>query len=552
MGILDRIFTRRPSQPQAGLPRRGTSSSVSSLPPDPDDAEHGPHRAAEYRAVRALGDGAQGTVVEVEHVPTGRHYALKTAPRRCGSSRPRELEVLRGLQHPNIVQLVDWFYTKSSYHMVFELATGGELLERLVRKGRYTESDAAAIAATLFGAVAFMHCHDVAHLDIKTANILFKDKTVMSELLLVDFGVARSSFQKEEDWRVGTLYYQAPEIVAKKPYLGKPADVYSLGVVVYTLLSGINPFFAAPPHLLNDHVKQGRWTFHRSFESVSPEAKDFISRCLKTDPAERMTAVDAMDHPWILKYCNPVRGQQGAGRSMHGLMRISPQEYRDWLLQINEDLLEFEKFGMHEQEKCFVDSIKSNPTEWTMGHKVSDKALPERPWRKPVTPLPPDSDPSVVGNVPEGAAPAAEAGPPGTPADKAHPVAVIEDGGHAALIPGAADGGAPKEVGVLHLDPPDAPAVRPAHNRITRLASQVMDLDRRTEPSLPRASALTLRKSSNMVFRGAEVGVLGFADSMRAVCAEGHAPGECVCSPVDEQVNLAPQVKANAATLPRR
>ncbi|KAI8999716.1 hypothetical protein DFJ74DRAFT_698175, partial [Hyaloraphidium curvatum] len=402
--------------------------SVSSLPPDPDAPNTGPHRAAEYRAVAARwATGAQGHRRRGGRARAqGRHYALKTAPRRrrCGSSRPRELEVLRGLQHPNIVQLwtgstpslrttwcSSWVRCLSGLQtglrgMLTEFGSHGRGSSSSAWSGRgpaTPRSDAAAIAATLFGA----------------------DKTVMSEMLLVDFRSRQGRrFQKEEEWRVGdALTNQAP---GGKPYLGKPADVYSLG----------------------------RGTFHRSFEKgVSPEAKDFISRLFEDGP--------------------------GAERGMTA-----------------------------------------------------------------VTAPAPDSDPSVVGNVPEGAAPAAgSGGRPETPADKAHPVAVvIEDGGaRGADSRGGrrrgSQGGGACCTSTLPTPPPSAR--RTTGSPGSRARSWT--LDRRTEAELPRASALTLRKSSNMVFRGAEVGVLGFADSMRA----------CVCSPVDEQVNLAPQVKANGATLPR-
>lgn len=212
----------------------------------------------------------------------------------------------------------------------------------MVKRGHYTEVDAAAITATIFNAMAYVHAHDIVHRDLKTANLLFKNDDGNAELLIVDFGLARSTLDQQEDtkedkqallntWKVGTQYYQAPEvglaremigryvspgltnlrvcqqIVAKKPYYGKPADVFCLGQITYTLLSGVNPFWEAPPHELDKYVKQGKWTFHpRSFNKVSEEGKDFIKRCLETDPERRMTTDQAMRHPWIMKYCPPV------------------------------------------------------------------------------------------------------------------------------------------------------------------------------------------------------------------------------------------------------
>jgi len=173
------------------------------------------------------------------------------------------------------------------------------------------------------------------------------------------------------------------QIVSKKPYLGKPADVFCLGEITYTLLSGVNPFWAAPPHKLDDYIKAGKWTFYeRSFAKVSAEAKDFICKCLETDPAKRMTAEEALDHPWITKYC--------------------PKPYLDWLKAINVDLMEYEKLGLEEESRHFVESIKdhANDGEWTLGHAVSDDALPERPWRRGTTPPPPDGSGLAISGTP--------------------------------------------------------------------------------------------------------------------------------------------------------
>lgn len=245
MGLFDKIFRR-------GRDKRAGDDLTE------EDFKRGAARLKEeYKVVRELGAGAEGDVREVVHLASGKHYAMKSIRRR-GDRRPRELEVLKRLRHPNLVELEDWFATRTHYFLVFELATGGELLERLVDRGRYTECDAAVLTATIFNAMAFVHAHDIVHRDLKTANLMFKNDDPDAELIIVDFGLARSTIEdsatpnkdmdRKEDQKllktwVGTQYYQAPEIVKNKGYYGKPADIYCLGEITYMLLSGLSPFW---------------------------------------------------------------------------------------------------------------------------------------------------------------------------------------------------------------------------------------------------------------------------------------------------------------------
>ncbi|KAI9006967.1 kinase-like domain-containing protein [Hyaloraphidium curvatum] len=215
-----------------------------------------------------------------------------------------EVDIMMRLNHPHIIKLLDHFETKDKHYMVSELATGGDLFDRIMAKGSFNERDAAIAVATVTNAVMYLHDHDVCHRDLKPPNLLFKDTTPESPLVLVDFGVARMVGAGELMQTItGTPYFIAPEILRQNGYT-KQVDLWSLGCITYTILAGYSPFQEAQDQqeLFTRILKCDYNYSGPEWANVSTEAKQFIKELLTVNPAKRLTAKAAMEHPWFKKY----------------------------------------------------------------------------------------------------------------------------------------------------------------------------------------------------------------------------------------------------------
>ena len=205
--------------------------------------------------------------------------------------------------HQNILTLVDYFETMNNLYLVTDLALGGELFDRICRKGSYYESDAVDLIRATLSAVAYLHDHGIVHRDLKPENLLFRTPEDNADLLIADFGLSR--IMDEEQFHVltttcGTPGYMAPEIFKKTGH-GKPVDLWALGVITYFLLCGYTPFdrdsdFEEMQAILNADYSFSPVEYWRG---VSSHAKDFIRRCLTIDPAKRITAHEALQHPFV-------------------------------------------------------------------------------------------------------------------------------------------------------------------------------------------------------------------------------------------------------------
>lgn len=218
----------------------------------------------------------------------------------------REVKILRALTgHSNLVQFYDAFEDKDNVYVVMELCQGGELLDRiLARGGKYSEDDAKAIMVQILNVVAFCHFQGVVHRDLKPENFLFTSKDENSELKLIDFGL--SDFVRPDEKLndiVGSAYYVAPEVLHRS--YSTEADVWSIGVIAYILLCGSRPFWARTESGIFRAVLKADPSFEDApWPSLSSEAKDFIKCLLYKDPRKRMTAAQALCHPWIRDYSN--------------------------------------------------------------------------------------------------------------------------------------------------------------------------------------------------------------------------------------------------------
>ncbi|CAH8372896.1 unnamed protein product [Eruca vesicaria subsp. sativa] len=213
----------------------------------------------------------------------------------------REVKILRALSgHNNLVQFYDAFEDNANVYIVMELCGGGELLDRiLARGGKYTEDDAKAVLIQILNVVAFCHLQGVVHRDLKPENFLYTSKEDNSQLKVIDFGL--SDFVRPDERLndiVGSAYYVAPEVLHRS--YTTEADVWSIGVIAYILLCGSRPFWARTESGIFRAVLKAEPSFNEPpWPSLSFEAKDFVKRLLYKDPRKRMTASQALMHPWI-------------------------------------------------------------------------------------------------------------------------------------------------------------------------------------------------------------------------------------------------------------
>nr|POE48665.1 calcium/calmodulin-dependent protein kinase type i [Quercus suber] len=257
-----------------------------------------------YKTGKTLGAGSYSVVKECVHIDSGRYYAAKVINKRLMAGREHmvrnEIAVLKrvSMGHQNILTLVDYFETMNNH-----LALGGELFDRICRKGSYFESDAADLVRAVLSAVAYLHDHGIVHRDLKPENLLFRTPEDNADLLIADFGLSR--IMDEEQFHVltttcGTPGYMAPEIFKKSGH-GKPVDVWAIGVITYFLLCGYTPFDRDSnlEEMQAILVADYSFTPMEYWRGVSLTARQFIKRCLTIDPTQRMTAHEALSHQWI-------------------------------------------------------------------------------------------------------------------------------------------------------------------------------------------------------------------------------------------------------------
>uniref|UniRef100_A0AAY4B4U2 calcium/calmodulin-dependent protein kinase n=1 Tax=Denticeps clupeoides TaxID=299321 RepID=A0AAY4B4U2_9TELE len=260
----------------------------------------------EYQLFEELGKGAFSVVRRCVKVLTGQEYAAKIINTKKLSARDhqkldREARICRLLKHPNIVRLHDSISEEGHHYLIFDLVTGGELFEDIVAREYYSEADASHCIQQILEAV--LHCHQmgVVHRDLKPENLLLASKSKGAAVKLADFGLAIEVEGEQQAWFgfAGTPGYLSPEVLRKDPY-GKAVDLWACGVILYILLVGYPPFWDEDQHRLYQQIKAGAYDFPSpEWDTVTPEAKDLINKMLTINPAKRITAAEALKHPWI-------------------------------------------------------------------------------------------------------------------------------------------------------------------------------------------------------------------------------------------------------------
>jgi len=203
------------------------------------------------------------------------------------------------LDHPNVVKLLEAYESKSYVYLVMELVTGGELFDRIVEKGSYTEKDAADLIKQVLSAVNYMHESGVVHRDLKPENLLYFSPEEESKIMISDFGLSKMEDSGIMATACGTPGYVAPEVLAQKPY-GKEVDVWSIGVISYILLCGYPPFYDENDANLFAQILKGEFEFDSPYwDDISQDAKEFIRNLMCVDVEKRLSCDGALSHSWI-------------------------------------------------------------------------------------------------------------------------------------------------------------------------------------------------------------------------------------------------------------
>ncbi|XP_048685346.1 calcium/calmodulin-dependent protein kinase type II subunit beta isoform X3 [Caretta caretta] len=260
----------------------------------------------EYQLYEEIGKGAFSVVRRCVKLCTGHEYAAKIINTKKLSARDhqkleREARICRLLKHSNIVRLHDSISEEGFHYLIFDLVTGGELFEDIVAREYYSEADASHCIQQILEAV--LHCHQmgVVHRDLKPENLLLASKCKGAAVKLADFGLAIEVQGDQQAWFgfAGTPGYLSPEVLRKEAY-GKPVDIWACGVILYILLVGYPPFWDEDQHKLYQQIKAGAYDFPSpEWDTVTPEAKNLINQMLTINPAKRITAHEALKHPWV-------------------------------------------------------------------------------------------------------------------------------------------------------------------------------------------------------------------------------------------------------------
>lgn len=256
-----------------------------------------------YTFGKEIGRGVMAIVYKAVHNITMEEVAIKVIQKK--RLYPEEIEdvmtevrVLKSLDHPNIVRIKEFVEDDENYYIIMELICGGELREQIIKKTVYTENEARKLCKNLISTVAYIHEKGIIHRDLKLDNLILCDSDDCENIKIVDFGVATDTSSMKK--LCGTPWYIAPEILKRTDYTNG-VDMWSIGVIIYMILCGRPPFNDKHENDLYNNIKHGIYLFQPTmiWEHISNEAKHLIQQLLVVDPAERLTAKEALQHPWM-------------------------------------------------------------------------------------------------------------------------------------------------------------------------------------------------------------------------------------------------------------
>jgi len=252
-----------------------------------------------------IGQGSFAVVKLCKNRKTGEEVAIKIIDKknaRAVEDLQTEADVMAKIDHPNVIRVLQIFENASKCYMVQQYVSGGEMFDRIIEKDHFSEAEAVHVLKQILSAMQYLHSCGIVHRDIKPENLLYKTKSADSPIMLADFGLAKVLAQGQEMHTMcGTPGYVAPEILLGKAGYTSACDIWSIGVVAYILLCGFPPFYDESTPALVQQITSGRYEFPSPWwDTVSQNAKSFISFLLNTDPATRPSAEQALGHPWMI------------------------------------------------------------------------------------------------------------------------------------------------------------------------------------------------------------------------------------------------------------
>lgn len=250
-----------------------------------------------------LGRGRYADVFQVKNISTNEFFAMKiiNLHYQTEPSFRNEIEMLQTAQHPNLVGVRAAYIVDHTGYIVMKLCRGGTLSQRIAVYGGLEEKDASRYMKSILEAVTYLHSINIIHRDIKPDNIYFETEEANSPILLGDFGLSKLLVEGVTVTRVGTPGYQSPQIIQGHLYTFK-TDIWSIGILTYTLLQGIVPFNTKKIRSETILLEMMRSSEYKFKNPVSEEARDFVDKCLQFEESKRPSAIELLEHPWIKMY----------------------------------------------------------------------------------------------------------------------------------------------------------------------------------------------------------------------------------------------------------
>jgi calcium-dependent protein kinase len=261
----------------------------------------------DYEFIKEIGSGAFSKVYKARHKLSKALRCVKKLSKKDLSDEEKtklveEVSVLRSLDHPNIVKVLEFYQNEKYFFIVTEYLEGGELFDRIMECQSFTETAAVDVMEQLLSAVLYLHRSNIIHRDLKPENIIFETKDPNSKIKVIDFGTS-CAFEKGAKLKkkLGTPYYIAPEVL-KRNY-DQSCDVWSSGVIMYILLCGYPPFNGPNDKVIFQRVLEGKFAFpEEDWSGISKQAKELIQRMLTYDPLKRIATGDSLQHEWFKKH----------------------------------------------------------------------------------------------------------------------------------------------------------------------------------------------------------------------------------------------------------